>query len=142
MSDAHLPTTSEPATPKWIAGRIETLLSHYYQPATDEMIAVAAMKDWIGALSGFSKGQISGACELYLRQEPKRRPTPADIRRFILEHRQSAQQGFGQGDRSALSFDEQELLVSKVLPNARRWLSIPDLREHGLKTLAYWGEQA
>ena len=46
----------------------------------------------------------------------------------------------GNGDRRSLTFDQLRLLEEKVLPTARRWLGIPGLREHGEKTLAYWGE--
>lgn len=130
-----------PASPKWIAGRIETLLSHYFRPATDERIEEAAMMDWITALSGFSQDQISAACSQYLRQEPKRRPTPADIRVFILESRSGGETEAGRGDRNSLTRDEAQLLYEKVLPAARRMLTVPGLREHGEQTLAYWGER-
>ena len=44
------------------------------------------------------------------------------------------------GDRNTLSMDERYTLEERVLPTARKWLDIPSLRDHGLKTLAYWGE--
>lgn len=44
------------------------------------------------------------------------------------------------GDRSKMSHDELGLLTEKVLPTAKRWLTIPGLAEHGRKTLEYWGE--
>jgi hypothetical protein len=97
--------------------------------------------DWIAALSGFSQDQISGACSQYMRQEPKRRPTPADIRVFILETRGNSETQTGRGDRNSLTRDEAQLLYEKVLPAARRMLTIPGLREHAEKTLAYWGER-
>ena len=131
----------KPASPKWIAGRIETLLSHYFRPATDDRIEEAAMMDWIQALSGFYQDQISAACSQYLRQEPKRRPTPADIRLFVLEMRGSTESQSGRGDRNSLTRDEAQLLYEKILPSARRMLTVPGLREHGEGTLAYWGEQ-
>lgn len=104
------------------------------------MVEEAAMMDWIKALSGFSHEQIGAACEQYLRQEPKRRPAPADIRIFILETRGDAKSNSGRGDRSKLTRDEAKILFEKVLPSARRMLQIPALREHGEKTLAYWNE--
>lgn len=131
----------KPASPKWIAGRIETLLSHYFRPATDERIEEAAMIDWIEALSGFSQDQIGSACSQYLRQEPKRRPTPADIRAFIFETRSTSKAQTGRGDRNSLTRDEAKLLYEKVLPAARRMLAIPGLREHAEKTLDHWGER-
>jgi hypothetical protein len=44
------------------------------------------------------------------------------------------------GDRSQLSSEELHILDLKVLPTARRWLSIPGLDRHAMQTLAYWGE--
>ena len=99
------------------------------------------MMDWIQALSGFSQDQISAACSQYLCQEPKRRPTPADIRLFVLEMRGSTESQSGRGDRNSLTRDEAQLLYEKILPSARRMLTVPGLREHGEGTLAYWGEQ-
>jgi hypothetical protein len=97
------------------------------------------MMDWIKALSGFTPEQIGAACDRYIAKEPKRRPTPADIRGFILDYRHDAQAA--RGDRSKLTYDELGVLENKVLPTARRWLTIPALREHGEKTLAFWGER-
>lgn len=45
------------------------------------------------------------------------------------------------GDRTALNFNQRELLENTILPTARRWLRVPGLKDQGLKTLAYWGEQ-
>lgn len=44
------------------------------------------------------------------------------------------------GDRSKLTFDQRSLLETEVIPTARRWLDVPSLREHGEKTLDFWGE--
>lgn len=44
------------------------------------------------------------------------------------------------GDRNGLSFDELRILDEQVLPTARRWLAMPGLDEHAIKTLDYWGE--
>lgn len=68
-----------PASPQWIAGRIETLLSHYFQPGTDERIAEAAMTDWIRLLSSMPQQAISFACDRYMANQPRRRPGPGDI---------------------------------------------------------------
>jgi len=130
----------QPASPEWIAGRIETLLSHYFRPETNEMIEEAAMMDWIKALSGYSQDQIGKACDQYLRTEPRRRPTPGDIRMTIANSRGQSKEHSGKGDRSALTRDEATLLVEKILPAARRMAAIPELRVHGEKILEYWGE--
>lgn len=44
------------------------------------------------------------------------------------------------GNRNTLSLDERYTLEERVLPTAKEWLRIPALRDHGLKTLEYWGE--
>lgn len=44
------------------------------------------------------------------------------------------------GDKNKLSHDELQLLETKILPTARRWLNIAGLEEHAMKTLRYWGE--
>ena len=98
------------------------------------------MMDWIKALSGFSQEQIGAACDQYLRQEPKRRPSPADIRIFILESRGHSKSKGQRGDRAKLTNDEAKILYEKILPSAQRMLVNPAMREHGVKTLDYWGE--
>ena len=42
--DTTLPTRSQPASAKWIAGRVQTLLSHYYQP--DTPVAIGYRVSW------------------------------------------------------------------------------------------------
>ena len=44
------------------------------------------------------------------------------------------------GDRSRLSMDDRYILENQIIPTAIRWLDKPGLREHGLRTLAHWGE--
>jgi len=39
----------------------------------------AAIDDWITALVGFPRQAIEAACEIYLRDQPRRRPTPGEI---------------------------------------------------------------
>lgn len=43
-------------------------------------------------------------------------------------------------NRQELNFDHRELLETKILPTARRWLGIPALAGKGATTLAFWGE--
>ena len=43
--------------------------------------------------------------------------------------------------RDGLSHDEIHILENKILPTARRWLSIPGLADHGKQTLEFWGEK-
>lgn len=45
------------------------------------------------------------------------------------------------GDKNMLRADELDLLENHILPTARRWLTIPGLKDHGRQTLMYWGEE-
>lgn len=138
--DGTLPNVFQPASPKWIVGRIQTLLSHYFQPDTPSDVIEAALVDWVKALQGFSTDQIEAGCQSYLRRQPSRRPAPADVRhRIQASYQQHAQPG--SGNKNSLSMDERHLLENKILPTARRWLGTPALRDHGISTLAYWGER-
>ena len=127
----------------WIAGRVMVLLSHYFQPDNPVEVQQAALKDWVAALAPYPQHVIERACERYLRNQPRRRPTPGDIR-AICEARQETKSDSAapQGDRSKLTYDELDLLESKVLPTARKWVGIPGLEQFGRDTLAYWGERA
>ena len=45
------------------------------------------------------------------------------------------------GNRNALGRDELEILDTKVLPTARRWLrEFPQMAEHAVSALQHWGE--
>lgn len=116
------------------------LLSHYFQPDNPVEVQQAALKDWVAALAPFPQATIERACERYLRNQPRRRPTPGDIR-AICEARQEtkADSAAPRGDRAKLTYDELELLEDSVLPTARRWLGIPGLEQFGRNTLEYWG---
>ena len=134
--DGTLQTESRPASSKWVAGRIQTLLSHYFQPDTPSDVTEAALVDWVKSLAGFSAEQIEAGCQSYIRSQPRNRPTPADLRNMIGRgHQQSAQRG----SKESLSMDERHILETQILPTARRWLDLPGLRSHGESTLAYWG---
>lgn len=92
----------------------------------------AALGDWIGQLHGHSRPVIAEACEKYLKENPRRRPTPGDIRGLC---------GGAKSTRSDLSADELFLLEDKILPTAKRWVTqVPGLAEQGQKILDYWGE--
>lgn len=43
-----------------------------------------ALVDWIEALDGLPQWAIEEACRVYLRDQPRRRPTPGDIRQRAL----------------------------------------------------------
>ena len=63
----------------WLAGRIETLLSHYFIPNQNDAVATAAASDWMDILGGLTQDAVSKACLEYMRTEPTRRPTPGAI---------------------------------------------------------------
>ena len=139
--DQNVPSVLPPcATKEWIAGRVEVLLSHYFQPDNPVDVQDAAIADWIRALDGFSQQAISRACDSYIRDQPRRRPSPGDI----LARARNAPKPSAAPDlrrkKSDLSRDELELLAMKVIPTARRWLQVPGLADSGRQTLEYWNE--
>jgi hypothetical protein len=69
----------QPSSPEWIAGRIGTLLDHYFQPDDPAEVSRAQMMDWIRILSTVPQQAISASCEDYLRDQPRKRPTPGEI---------------------------------------------------------------
>jgi len=122
---------------KWIAGRVQTLLSHYFQPDTPGEVADAALDDWIKALLPFSQQEIEAACGSYIRGNSTRRPVPGDIRNRI----EAVRKPQPDEDRTmALSRDEKDLLFNEIVPTCRRWIKkYPGLADHARKTLAHWG---
>ena len=77
--DLEQPNGLKKPDAKWMAFRITTLLSHYYQPDQPSPLSEAVMMDWLRLLDGYSKAAIEHACDGYLRDQPRRRPTPGDI---------------------------------------------------------------
>lgn len=130
-------TVSQPASKKWIAGRVMTLLSHYYQPDTPEAVFEEAVKDWIKALDGHPQERIEAACQAYLKSQPRRRPAPGDI----LSRMQAGPQATGDERREKLTFDER-VKLDEVLATARAWAvsGNPVFADHGIQTLRFWGE--
>lgn len=68
-------------------GRVQTLLSHYFQPNNPAELQEAALMDWLEVLEGFSEDDINRSCAAYLRDQPRRRPGPGDIRAGALTFR-------------------------------------------------------
>lgn len=79
MSDGTHEWKPQPSSPEWIAGRIGTLLDHYFQPNDPSQVTKAQMMDWIKVLRGLPQQAISASCDGYLRDQPRRRPTPGEI---------------------------------------------------------------
>ncbi|MCP4206696.1 MAG: hypothetical protein GY767_06580 [Shimia sp.] len=97
-----------------------------------------ALDDWVRFLAPFSKVSIDSAFDAHLRDSPKDRPTPGGI--------QQRARGFqtesvvADNPRERLTHDEKRFLSDRVLPTAKRWLTIPGLADHGKKTLEFWEE--
>lgn len=127
----------------WIAGRVQVLLSHYFQPDNPAEVQEAALDDWVAALIAFPRQAIEHACGAYLRDQPRRRPTPGDIRAKAQAFKlPGSQQTTGRGDKLKLSHDELRILEDQILPTARRWVrQFPSLADQGQATLDYWGER-
>lgn len=79
MTDGMPEWKPQQSLPEWIAGRIGTLLDHYFQPNDPTQVTKAQMMDWIRVLRDMPQQAISASCDGYLRDQPRRRPTPGDI---------------------------------------------------------------
>lgn len=112
-------------------------MSHYFQPSAPTEVQAAAVDDWVEMLLPFSQQAIEHGCRSYLRDQPRRRPSPGDVRARASAFGEAPQ---GEGDRAKLTPDERALLDEKVLPTARKWLRMPGLADQGRRTLSYWGE--
>lgn len=64
---------------EWIAGRIATLLSHYWRDDDPMELLTAMASDWVEVLAGMPQPAVQEACIQYLRNEPRRKPTPGAI---------------------------------------------------------------
>jgi hypothetical protein len=70
---------------EWIGGRVTTLLAAFYQDKTDELVAEAALADWMDVLEDLPQWAIQKACIWWLKVGPRSergrpvRPTPQDI---------------------------------------------------------------
>ena len=126
---------------EWIAGRVKVLLSHYYQPEIAPEVEEEGLADWIESLLPFPHDAIAQATRAYLRDQPRRRPTPGDIRGRAAELSKPKQRdNHARGDRYKLTHDELAAL-SAVLATARRWTQTNAvLAAHGAATLEHWGE--
>ncbi len=74
-----------PATSEWIAGRLQTLLSHYFQPGQDTMVSAAAGSDWMNILGKYPQVVIETACDEWMASK-QHRPTPAHMVEICERH--------------------------------------------------------
>ena len=77
VSNAWLQGLKQPSD-KWLAVRIETFLSHYWQDG-DELTGEVVLSDWMAALQGFPRPAVEWACAEWLDTQPRRRPRPGDV---------------------------------------------------------------
>ncbi|RRH72014.1 hypothetical protein EG244_15990 [Falsigemmobacter faecalis] len=71
-----------PAPRKWIAGRVVSLLSHYFVSQQDETLAAAVAEDWCAMLADYPAWAIANACRWWMSRENPRKhckPLPGDI---------------------------------------------------------------
>jgi len=64
---------------EWIAGAIATLLAFYWRDDDPKHLIGAMARDWVKILEGLPQDAIERARLRYLRDEPRRRPTPGAI---------------------------------------------------------------
>lgn len=64
---------------EWVLGRIATLLSHYWRDDDPSELTEAIARDWADILEGLPQDAIGRACMAYLRNEPRRKPSPGAI---------------------------------------------------------------
>jgi len=64
---------------QWILGRIATLLGHYWREDDPSELNEAMGRDWADILEGMPQDAIAKACTAYLREEPRRKPTPGAV---------------------------------------------------------------
>ena len=77
--NSMLSLRDQPEHRQWIAGRIYTLLSHYWREDDPDALTTAIASDWVEVLAGMPQRAIQNACVQYLRDEPRRKPTPGAI---------------------------------------------------------------
>lgn len=71
---------------EWIGGRALTLLSHYYRPDDPVELTAAIGQDWAEVLKSLPRESIQKACIEYVRDNPRRRPTPGAIYELASKH--------------------------------------------------------
>jgi hypothetical protein len=68
----------------WIAGRVVTLLGHYWRADDPVELSAAIAADWAEVLEGIPQDFIQKACLKYLKDNPARKPTPGAIRALAV----------------------------------------------------------
>ena len=62
-----------------------TLLRFYWESDEDAAVLAEMARDWIEILGPIPQGAVAEACRLYLRDEPRKRPTPGAIRALAMQ---------------------------------------------------------
>lgn len=82
QAESALAVLSRPTTPKWLHGRLVTLLSHYFVASSDAKVIEAMADDWHALLSSYPAWAISNACRWWISRDNadrRRKPMPGDI---------------------------------------------------------------
>lgn len=64
---------------EWIAGRVLTLLNHYWREDDPVEMSAAIARDWADVLEGLPQEYIQKAAIRFQQQSGNRKPTPAAI---------------------------------------------------------------
>lgn len=74
-----------PATPKWITGRVASIMLHYYVADLPPHFQKAIASDWVEELIGYPAWAIKAAFAWWISRENKkntRRPIPGEITEY------------------------------------------------------------
>lgn len=80
--EATIEKLTVPASKEWIAGRVSTLLDHYFTAPFPDPAMEAVAQDWIKILGDLPPWAIEAACVWWLSQDnpnAHRKPLPGDI---------------------------------------------------------------
>ena len=67
-----------PSDARWLSGRVETMLAHYWTPDLPEQLATAVKLDWLTHLKRFPQWAVDRVVQDWLATQ-RRKPTISDI---------------------------------------------------------------
>ena len=110
-----------PAPGKWVAGRVVTLLSHYFIAQQDASVAEAVAEDWCTILEEYPAWAIANAVRWWMgRDNPRKhfKPLPGDIQdraHVEMQRVRAAQITLSRGIASKRSETEREAVSEEDL---------------------------
>lgn len=78
--DSPQPSEARLSHRLWIAGRVATLLSHYWRSDDPPELIEAIVRDWCDVLEHLPQDLIQRAVVQHIASPQGRKPTPGDIR--------------------------------------------------------------